>query len=50
MYSSGMPIFYVIGAIFYTVTYLVNKYMLIYYFKKSLTLTRTIPLFGIGYL
>merc|ERR1712166_346526 len=28
MYCSGMPILYFIGAVFYTVTYLVNKYLL----------------------
>ena len=43
MYCSGMPILYFIGAVFYTVTYLVNKYLLINFYKKSTTLTRTIP-------
>ena len=43
LYCSGMPILYFIGAVFYTVTYLVNKHLLISFYKKSTTLTRTIP-------
>lgn len=50
MYSSGMPILYLNGFVFYLVTYWVNKYLLIYYYQKSRTLTRTIPLFTMGYL
>ena len=46
MYSSGMPIMYPIGVVFYFVTYNVNKFLLIHYYKKSTTLTRTIPLFA----
>ena len=40
MYSSGMPILYFNGLIFYLVTYCVNKFLLIYYYQKSRTLTR----------
>ena len=43
LYCSGMPILYLIGAVFYTFTYLVNKHLLISFYKKSTTLTRTIP-------
>lgn len=50
MYSSGMPILYFNGFIFYLVTYCVNKFLLIYYYQKSRTLTRTIPLFTMEYL
>ena len=32
MYSSGMPILYVNGFVFYTVTYWANKVLLIYYY------------------
>ena len=32
MYSSGMPILYINGFVFYFVTYWVNKYLLIYYY------------------
>jgi hypothetical protein len=47
MYSSGIPIFYLIGLAFFSLTYITNKYMLIYYFKKSTTLTRNVPIYGI---
>ena len=50
MYSSGMPFMYFIGAIFYVVTFCVNKFLLIYFYKKSRTLTRTIPLFSVDFL
>ena len=50
MYSSGMPILYLNGFVFYIVTYWVNKFLLIYYYQKSRTLTRTIPLFTMEYL
>ena len=50
MYSSGMPIMYFAGAVFYIVTFLVNKFLLINYYKKSGTLTRTIPLFAIDFM
>ena len=50
MYSSGMPILYFIGFIFYLVTYLVNKFLMIYYYQMSRTLTRTIPLFTMKFL
>ena len=50
MYSSGMPILYLIGTVFYLVTYWVNKFLLINYYKKSTTLTRTIPLFAMDFM
>ena len=50
MYGSGMPVMYAIGAAFYTITYLVNKLLLIKYYQKSRTLTRTIPLFSMQFL
>ena len=50
MYSSGMPILYFIGCMFYFVTYWVNKFLLINYYKKSTTLTRTIPLFAMDFM
>ena len=50
MYSSGMPILYLNGFVFYSVTFLVNKFLLINYYQKSRTLTRTIPLFTMEYL
>ena len=50
MYSSGIPILYIIGFVFYLATYLINKFLLIFYYQKSRTLTRTIPIFTIQYL
>ena len=50
MYSSGMPIMYMIGFIFFSVTYAVNKYLLINFYQKSRTLTRSIPIFSVSYL
>lgn len=50
MYSSGMPILYLNGFIFYLVTFCCNKMLLIYYYQKSRTLSRTIPLFTMQYL
>ncbi len=47
MYSSGIPIFYFIGLTFFSFTYITNKYLLIYFFKKSTTLTRNVPIFAI---
>lgn len=50
MYSGGMPVMYLIGVAFYSVTYIVNKFLLIQYYKKSRTLTRTVPLFSMNFL
>lgn len=50
MYSGGMPIMYLIGFVFYFITFVVNKFLMINYFKKSRTLTRTVPLFSMDFL
>jgi hypothetical protein len=50
MYSSGMPIMYLIGFVFYTITYFVNKFMIIKFYKQSRTLTRTIPMASMGFM
>lgn len=50
MYCGGMPIMYVVGSVFYTVTYIVNKVMIFQFYTKSRTLTRTVPLFAINFL
>jgi hypothetical protein len=49
-YSSGMPILYVGGFLYFTITYFVNKIMLFQYFKKSTTLDRTLPLYTMTFL
>ena len=46
LYSSGLPSLYVVGFLFYTVTYCVNKLLIFKYYTKSRTLTRTIPLYS----
>lgn len=43
MYSSGMPILYLVGAIFFAFTYLANKLLILKFYKKT-SLQRTIPL------
>ena len=50
VYSSGMPILYMIGFVFYVVTYFIHKMLIINYYQKSRTLTRTIPLFSVEFL
>ena len=50
MYSSGMPVLYFCGFVFYIVTYWINKFLLINYYQKSTTLTRTIPTFAITFM
>lgn len=46
MYGSGMPIMYVAATVFFSATYFVNKYLIIRHYKKSSTLSRTVPLFS----
>jgi len=41
-----MPVMYLIGAIFYTGTYYINKILILKYYNKSRTFTRTIPLYS----
>ena len=47
LFSSGMPILYVIGFGFFFMTYVTHKIMIIRFYTKSLTLTRTIPDFAV---
>jgi len=46
LFSSGMPILYFIGFIFFLGTYITNKIMILRFYTKSSTLTRTIPEFA----
>lgn len=43
-YSAGMPVLYMIGFIFFFITYLVNKLVLFKFYQKTLTLDRLLPL------
>ena len=49
-YSSGLPVLYIVGVIFFTATYLVNKLMIIKFYQKTLTLNRVVPLFSMQFL
>lgn len=47
-YSSGMPMLYMIGFVFFSITFLVNKVLLIKYYKRTDSiLSRTIPLYSV---
>jgi len=46
LFSSGMPILYVIGFVFFFGTYITNKVMILRFYTRSGTLTRTIPNFA----
>jgi len=46
LFCSGMPVMYMIGAVFYTVTFIINKVLILKFYNKSRTFTRTIPLFS----
>ena len=43
LYSSGIPSLYLVATLFYFITYLVNKFLLIKFYKNTVSLTRTIP-------
>ena len=49
-YSGGMPVLYLVGALFFGVTYLVNKVVLFKFYQKSLTLNRVVPQFSMQFL
>jgi len=44
IYSSGMPVLYMVGIFFTVTTFLINKFLLINYYKRSSSMTRTVPL------
>jgi hypothetical protein len=49
-YSSGMPVLYIIGAVFFLFTYQVNKIVLYKYYQKSLDLNRVVPQYSMEFL
>jgi len=49
LYSGGMPILYFIGIVLYTFTYLAHKLLILKFYQKSRTLTRTIPIFSMNF-
>ena len=50
LWSSGMPILYFIGFLWFTVTFLTNKLLLLKYYQRTLTNTKDIPLFSAEFL
>lgn len=49
-YSSGMPIIYFVGFMYFFITFIVNKLMLIKFFQKTNALSRVIPNFSVKFL
>lgn len=49
-YSSGMPVLYLVGSVFFGVTYFVNKALIITFYQKTLTLNRVVPNFSMQFL
>ena len=49
-YSSGLPVLYIVGFMFFTVTFNVNKIMMLKFYQKSLTLNRVVPLYSMQFL
>ena len=43
LYSSGMPFMYVVGAIFFIITYFFEKFFILKYYQRSLTIKRIVP-------
>jgi hypothetical protein len=49
VFSSGMPIMYALGFLFYLVTYMTNKVLIMKYYKRTDSiLSREIPLTSVG--
>mmetsp|Transcript_33845 Transcript_33845/g.52183 ORF Transcript_33845/g.52183 Transcript_33845/m.52183 type:complete len:96 (-) Transcript_33845:27-314(-) len=49
-FSSGMPILYVVGFVYFLGIFFVNKFLLVRFYKKSSSLTRTVWLHAQRYL
>lgn len=49
-YSSGMPIIYFVGFMYFLLTFLVNKVMLFKFYQKTNTLSRVIPNYSVKFL
>ena len=43
LFCSGMPFLYVIGAVFFMITYALEKFFILYYHQRSKTLKRVVP-------
>jgi hypothetical protein len=49
-YSSGMPVLYLVGILFFVMTYAINKVLIFRFYQKSLTLNRVVPLKSMEFL
>lgn len=49
-FSSGMPIMYFVGFMYFSITFIVNKLMLIKYYQKTNSLSRVTPNFSLEFL
>ena len=50
IYSSGMPILYFVGTMWFAATYLCNKLLIIYFYQSITTFNRIIPQFSVKFL
>ena len=50
IYSSGMPILYLVGLMWFTATFFVNKILLINFYQTTITMNRIIPQFSVRFL
>lgn len=49
-YSSGMPVLYIVGAVFFGLTYKVNKLVIIKFYQRTLSLNRVVPQYSMKFL
>ena len=45
-----MPVLYVVGFLFFFITFITNKFALIHYYQKTNTLNRVVPTYSVGVL
>ena len=51
VYSSGMPCLYIIGALFFTLTYFKEKYLIFMYHKRTeSSLSKDVPIYTLSLL
>ena len=47
VYSSGMPIIYLVGMFWFTMMYMINKLLILKYYQTTMTFTRIIPEYSV---
>lgn len=50
MYSTGMPLLYFFGAIFYTIFYWVYKFLLLKYYQRTSRFNEELPINATGWM